>query len=153
MKKVLAGISVALLLLVTAFFALNYYIYWEKQGSGSPVPSETTGAGAPTFTWTYASSSKDDIPYSTISLAAEYPDGSVQAREIDTVVGDCNEYAEADTDTYENSTMIICYYAGLGHYFKIVEADGTYLVQRKTFEEASPDYTPPIESFKTILRF
>ncbi len=49
--------------------------------------------------------------------------------------------------------MIICYYAGLGRYYKVVEDRDGYAVQRRVFEEASPDYDPPPQAYETVVRF
>lgn len=119
---------------------------------GAP-STDSTPSLRPAFEWRYTPSMRGDIPYSTIALVARYPDGFVKTKDIDTIAGGCNEYEPADTDVYEKSSMIICYYAGLGHYYKVVESDGHYLVKRKVFEEASPEYAPPPEEFKTIVRF
>jgi len=145
MKKILLIVIGAILVLVAGFFALNDYIYQEKQGEDV--------AGEPTFEWKYRTLSGEEIPRTVISLVGEYTDGTVQEEEIDTIAGDCNVYLESDADMYAKSEMIICYYAGLGHYYKVVESTEEYLVQRRVFEEASPDYTPPVESFETVARF
>lgn len=109
--------------------------------------------GVPVFEWTYQTFTQDEIPRTTISLKARYSGGTVQKKEIDTIQGGCNAYSEPDADVYQGSEMIICYYAGLGHYYKVVESEDEYLVQRKVFEEASPEYDPPIENFQTIAQF
>ena len=109
--------------------------------------------GAATFEWRYEPFTEDEIPRSTINLVATYENGNTEEKVVDTIQGGCNVYPEPDTDVYSDSEMIICYYAGLGHYFKIIESDDAYLVQRKVFEEASPEYNPPTESFQTIGQF
>jgi hypothetical protein len=106
------------------------------------------------FAWSYTTSEKDNIPYTTIRLTASSVGKEPVTKEIDTIEGGCNEYEDRDTDVYQNSIMIICYYAGLGRYYKVVEEDdGGYAVQRKVFEEGSPDYVPPEQNFETIARF
>jgi hypothetical protein len=107
----------------------------------------------PTFEWTFVSSEKEDIPQTTISLIQRYSDGRAVTKTIDTVGGSCNAYEESDADIYQNSSMIICYYAGLGQYYKVVAKGKGYEVQRKVFEEGSPDYEPAPEQFETIVRF
>lgn len=107
----------------------------------------------PEFSWSYESFEKDEIPQTTIKLTANYSDGTNETKTIDTIAGDCNDYGMIDEDVYEQSMMIVCYYAGLGHYFKVIESNGEYLVQRKVFEEASPDYDPPVQEFETVERF
>jgi hypothetical protein len=110
-------------------------------------------AGKATFSWKYATDESGEIPQTTISLIAYYPDREAETRVIDTIEGTCNAYASPDADVYAQSEMIICYYAGFGRYYKVVERSGVYQVQRREFEEASPDYSPPIASFETIVTF
>lgn len=152
MKKILLIVVVAIGILVGGFYAFNSYIYNEKQAPNDGVPQEepSVSRGAPTFEWAYRAFTEDEIPRSEISLIARYENGTVEEKVIDTIQGDCNAYVEPDADVYERSEMIICYYAGLGHYYKVVEAESAYLVQRKIFEEATPDYAPPQEDFETI---
>jgi hypothetical protein len=116
----------------------------EPLGTGS-VPHGST------FAWTYAPSDVDGIPHTAIGLDITFPDGTVRAKEIDDIEGGCNEYPEPDADAYAGSAMITCYYAGLGRYYKVVESGGKYLVQRRIFEEASPDYAPPELPFQTVV--
>lgn len=152
MKKALIGFGIAGFCIVSASFALSNYLYQQEEVP-SEAPVSAKPSGEPAFAWTYRTSFEGDIPRTAISLVAAYPDGSEVTKEIDAIAGDCNEYEEADADTYERSAMIICYYAGLGHYYKVIETDGSYLVQRKVFEEASPEYAPPPEEFETVAAF
>lgn len=151
----------SLILLVVAFvlgfLVLGFLV--RTIDSPEPVPaaeapSGSAAEGTPVFSWEYETSENSDgIPETTITLAAAYPNGFVERKEIDTVEGSCNDYPEPDADVYENSTMIICYYAGLGRYYKVVTSGDEYLVQRRIFEEASPDYDPPVTDFETIATF
>lgn len=109
--------------------------------------------GAPTFEWSYESFTEDEIPRTIISLTALYSNGECESKKIQTIQGSCNEYVSPDSDVYDGSTMIICYYAGFGHYFKVVETSDGFAVQEKMFEEASPDYSPPVMSYETIATF
>ena len=155
MRKVLLILGAILIILVAGFFAFNSYIYNEKQAPVDQATEETPAValGEPTFEWKHESFTEEEIPRTTISLEARYENGTVIETEIDTIQGGCNEYVEPDDDVYEGSEMIICYYAGLGHYFKVVDSSQAYLVQRKVFEEATPDYSPEPEPFETIAQF
>lgn len=151
MNIFLAVGSVLLLLISGAL-----YLYDRSASVPTPLPiTEVQDAtqGAPTFTWSYDSVERDSIPYTEISSTASYENGASVTKRVGTVEGSCNVYENNDADVYERSTMIICYYAGLGRYFKIVEEEEGYAVQRKVFEEASPDYTPPQETYETVVRF
>lgn len=116
---------------------------------------EVVPTGEPVFTWSYKSTGENgEIPRALVSLTANYSDGNIVTKEIETVQGgDCSAYPEPDKDIYPKSEMIICYYAGFGEYFKVVEADGKYLVKRREFGEASPDYNPPQAEFEVLAEF
>ena len=153
MRNIAIIIAIVLILLVGGFYALNSYIYNEKQAPNDAAAQESVGLGKPVFEWTYREFSEGEIPRSEISLVARYENGTVQERVIDTIQGGCSVYGEPDADIYEGSEMIICYYAGLGYYFKVTETDEAYVVQRKVFEEASPDYSPAPEPFEAVAWF
>ncbi len=106
-----------------------------------------------TFEWVYTTYTKDEIPRTDISIKATYEDGTTETKKVDTIQGSCNKYTERDADVYPSSQMIICYYAGLGRYYKVVKNENIYRVQRKEFEESSPDYSPPQQTFQTIIQF
>lgn len=150
MKWVLAFILFVLLVGGTL-----YLVFVREKPSLVPsyVPSSPEATSTPTFTWSYRTYEDHDIPYTEITLTATYIDGTVERKIIDTIDGSCNTYETTDPDVYSGSTMIICYYAGFGRYYKVIENKGSYLVQRKEFEEASPDYDPPVQSFQTITQF
>ncbi len=149
MKAFLAVAAVVLL------GAIGFYVYSMHQEreliESTPIAEEVRGE--PTFAWSYQESEREGIPYSEILLTATYPDGASETKSIDTVEGSCNAYEETDADVYEKSSMTICYYAGLGRYFKVVRDGDAYLVQRKVFEEASPEYDPPVLPYETVATF
>lgn len=145
MKKIIL-IPILVIVIALVFLVLN-------KPESEPQDVSVIPAGEPMFEWKYSTVDKEGIPYTAVSLLATYPDNTEVSKEIDTIEGGCNEYVEPDADVYRNSKMIICYYAGLGHYFKVIEGEGAYLVQRKVFEEASPEYNPPVEEFETIAEF
>ncbi|MFZ2555594.1 MAG: hypothetical protein WAZ27_01850 [Minisyncoccia bacterium] len=110
--------------------------------------------GRPYFKWTYSAFEAAEIPQTRVGLVATYPNGSTRTKEIDVIEGNCNAYASPDADVYMNSEMIICYYAGFGRYYKVVDiGSDVFEVQRREFEEASPDYNPPVADFETIAEF
>lgn len=159
MKKTL-GIVLALVVIVTGVYVALVYGFStnsvDKQATTMPELSgemNTTQKQNAVFTWNYTPFEEDAIPYTRISVTARYEDGALETKEIDTIEGSCNDYPDADEDVYENSSMIICYYAGLGRYYKVVETDTGYAVERKVFEEATPDYDPPVEEFEVIAQF
>lgn len=141
-------------LLSFAVVVVGFFMLSPNNGDYTPdLPTTMKGEGLPDFSWSYATSTVDSISYSEISLTATYENDVTEVKRIDRIEGDCNEYAERDADVYEKSPMIICYYAGLGRYFKVVQEEDGFVVLRKVFEEAAPDYTPPIEEYETVTRF
>lgn len=147
---VVAGI-VAIIRISDAYMSESARVEAEDEPQEVNVP-----LGEPSFEWSYASFMEDEIPRTTVSLIARYSGGTVEEKKIDTIQGvqdGCNAYPEPDADVYPKSEMIICYYAGLGQYFKVVESRDTYVVQRKIFEEGTPDYSPEPEPFTTVAEF
>lgn len=168
MKK-LSILTIVLVLIMAGAYAISYKVdQGRKQDLATSTASagfasstaesgmgqnQQTGTGKPAFAWSYESSEKEEIPWTKISLTAAYENGIRKTKEVDAVQGSCNAYVSPDKDVYSGSEMIICYYAGLGHYYKVVEAEGGYSVRRKIFEEASPEYDPPVFPFAEITRF
>ena len=146
-------ILIGLIILIVLALGIFYFTQKSKKDLHvvAPTPTDKTNAR---FEWVYESKGeKDGIPQTTVSLAGHYVDGTSDKTYIDDIEGGCNEYASPDKDVYKGSTEIMCYYAGFGIYYKVVQSGEHYLVQKKEFEEASPDYNPPVQEFKTILQF
>ena len=144
--KILIGVVI---IVVAGYFLLRDT---EPEVSVTPNPVVETPTGDPAFTWEYAEFVKDEFPYSTITLAATYPNGTIIRKEVGEVQGGCEDYPDPDTDVY-GSTMIMCYYAGFGEYFKVVKTLAGYDVRHKEFEEGSPDYNPPVMEYETVATF
>ena len=155
MSKRISTILIIILLLVglTAYYFSVKYSGETSRLEQTNQEKDWTLLGAPTFEWTYTPFEKDFIPYNVVSLTATYFDSTTRIKEIDTIEGGCNEYVNPDKDVYSKSVEIICYYAGFGRYYKVVEDGKEYLVKRKEFEEGSPEYNPPIQDFMTIEKF
>lgn len=147
-KMIVYG-AAAIAIFISAYLMLRE-LHLEEVPTPFVVATTTKNAS---FEWLYFSFEKDGIPQTTISLQASYDDGTTQTKEIGTVEGNCNVYDERDADIYPGSEMIICYYAGFGRYYKVVKSGSGYIVQRKEFEEVSPDYSPPIRGFETVVIF
>lgn len=143
------------IIVILALFAVFIFLIVKDTGEVSNQDEIIQLEGDPIFSWKYESTMVpigDDyeIEGSDIILVAEHPQIETQEIMVDTVSGGCNEYPEPDSDIALNSTEIICYYAGLGFYFKVVPEGDSYLIQRKRFEEGTPDYNPPQTDFETI---
>ena len=122
--------------------------------SATPSATPTTGSkGLPNFEWGFKLSEKNAITYTTLSLTATYQNKSKTTKVIGTVQGTCNVYDDRDANAYKASEMIICYSAGAGTYYKVVQNGNSYNIQKKDFEEASPSYNPPARSYATVVTF
>ena len=149
---------IVVLLIVVGYALVDHFLI--KKNAVEIIPEETSSTetavapvGKPSFAWVFDYNQEGDFPKTSLGLAATYENGVVLTKAIDTPDGSCNVYDDKGKDAYAKADMIICYAAGLGHYYKVVEFDGAYLVQRKTFEEGSPEYNPPVQQFETIAQF
>ena len=150
MKNIFIIGAVLIILAISGFY---FFTGTPRQEMPSENPETETAAGTPIFTWSYQTSEDTDIPHTAIELTATYENGTSETKIIDNIEGSCDTYENADEDVYERSTMIICYYAGLGHYFKVVADSNGYSVKRNVFEEASPEYDPPHQPYETVAIF
>jgi hypothetical protein len=141
MKKFLVTLGV-IGVLILGFYALNNYIYQEKQGDAPVVSTES-----PTFTWRFENADTlngDGNPNTNVFLDVKYSDGEVKSELIQVSHGSCNVLP----DGKENN--IQCYGAGFGFRFKIVKGEKSYLVMKQEFDEGSPDYNPPEQEYKAV---
>lgn len=110
----------------------------------------------PVFVWRYATSTErnpDGIPKTIVYLEVTYPNETPTRKLIDTTDGSCNDLPDSEADVAPYSTLIQCYYAGLGFKFKVVKIGSTYKVMRKQFEEGAPNQTPSNYPYETIIEF
>lgn len=148
-KKFFTGraIVITILFLVLGLFALNNYIYKEKQGEG---------ATATEFTWKFEDASTlnlDGNPETDLFLEVTYSNGEVERKLIDTTPGSCNPLPDAEEDSVPGTENIQCYSAGLGDRYKITQTTEAYLVQKKTFEEALPNQNPSAYEYEIVAEF
>ncbi len=146
--------NIKILIAVIIIIVGGYFLLrdTEPKEAQTPTPVAETPAGNPTFAWEYSPFEKGEFPYNKVSLSATYPDGTVVKKDVGEVQGGCENYPDPDADVYD-STMIMCYYAGFGEYFKVVKAGDVYEVRHKEFEEGSPDYNPPVMEYETVATF
>lgn len=144
-------VIIALAVLIVAIVAIVVVGGGDNSETQIP-PSELEQ----TFTWHFEeseTSNLDGFPQTDIYLTATYDDEKIE-KNIDTVDGGCSESGE---DIYESDIpgvgSIQCYYAGLGQEYRITENNNVYFVERKLFEEALPDTTPPSYEWEVIAEF
>lgn len=142
-------LAVFICTLVGGFYALNNYIYKEKQSDEvtSPLPPEDTKE-EPVFTWKFESADSlngDGNPNTNVFLEAKYSNGEVISKLIEVSHGSCNQLPYSED--------VQCYGAGLGFKFRITKGEKSYLIEKQEFEEGSPDYNPPVQEYKVIAEF
>lgn len=145
------------ILLIIGLGILGYRTYFETTQNTEVLPqpiSENTEP--PTFTWKYDKADTlnlDGIPNTNVFLEATYDSGATERKLIATTPGGCNDLPDPEKDSVPNSAISQCYSAGLGYRFKITKGESSYLIKRKTFEEASPDYNPPASDYEVVSEF
>jgi len=170
MKKTFITIIIIFMLiaLALAWYAPRYDgpYYKHKEGDHVPPPAlpvqqpatttkpatTTTVVAQPTFTWSFRKTPGGDIAMTEITLTTTYPNGTKRSQIIETVDGSCNDVDTSEKDMYAKSNMVVCYYSGFGINYKIVKDAKGYVVMRKEFEEATPDYNPPVQVYKEFKR-
>lgn len=151
-EKIIKKIIIIVISICVLTIAYSYLNTNNKFEEPQNIP-EIIPVGEPIFEWIFEDNTDNpDYVQTNISLKAIYENTSI-TKVVDTAFGSCNLYDGSEKDIYEKSNMILCYAAGLGHYYKIIKQENEYLIQRKIFEEASPEYTPQVNSFVTILVF
>ncbi|HEY0010831.1 MAG TPA: hypothetical protein VGB97_02870 [Candidatus Paceibacterota bacterium] len=153
-----AGIALVLLALVLLFLVHQGYL-----ASVRPAPTpELSGQESapdvtpPTFVWKYEKVEAldlDGLPQTNIFLQGTYANGVVQTSLIDMAPGGCADAVDVDDGSLPGSTNAQCYSAGLGYRYRVIEGPSGYLVERKTFEEALPDHTPPAYAYEVVAEF
>lgn len=153
-----AVVFTLLLVLGIGVYAYKAYRPSDQTSEVAPpeAPESVESSEPPTFTWRFGESESlnlDGLPETDVFLEAKYSGGAVQSKLIDTTPGSCNALPDPDAGSIPGSDTIQCYSAGLGYRFKVTRGESSYLVQRKTFEEASPDYDPPSYEYEVVAEF
>ena len=120
------------------------------------VQEDSATTTPPTFAWRFTeddSKNLDGMYQTNVFLDATYLGGRVESKLIDTTPGGCNELPDAAEDALEGIAAAQCYAAGLGYRYKVTEGESSYLVWRKTFEEALPDHTPPQYEYEVVAEY
>lgn len=109
------------------------------------------------FLWRFEeadTNNPDGNPQTKVYLTASYGEDVREEKLVDTVDGSCSELeGESYEGDISNTGKVQCYYAGLGQQYRIVEDKDSYIVERKFFEEALPDYTPSPSEWEVIAEF
>lgn len=143
----------ALLVIIGGVVVYTVYHTPEKEAE---VPSTTyTQTTAPVaFAWRYekANSLNPDGNLNTdVFIDITYADGSRGSTFVALSHGGCADLPDSKEERVAGTHVAQCYGAGLGYYFKITKGESSYRVERKMFEEGSPEYNPPEQPYEVIL--
>lgn len=159
MKNFFVGRGVGFLVLIVLgliVFGIKTYVYDNRTTEMLPVAENFKKSEAISFNWNFTqadSLNPDGNPETNIFLEIGYSDLSVLSKLIDIVPMSCNLLEDTKEITALKSKVIQCYGAGLGYLFKVTKGENSYKVERKTFEEASPEYVPPVSEYEVIAEF
>ncbi|HLP86377.1 MAG TPA: hypothetical protein VK153_00665 [Candidatus Paceibacterota bacterium] len=151
-RKIFTNVFVGVVLLL-----IVVWVIFTNKNTKSPSFSDEESIEPPVFTWKYEEDSTlknpDGLPMTNVILEAKYSNGAVLGKLVEKFPSRCNELPDNDKDSLPHTKNIQCYYAGLGYTFKITKGDTSYYVQRKTFEEAVPEYDPPKYGYEVVSQF
>lgn len=123
-----------------------------KKNVTAPVDTTvpTQSQAVPDFSWRFeeaTTNNPDGNPQTSIYLNLTYSGSdSIDSRLVDTSDGGCT----VSVDVADKS-IIQCYYAGAGNYYKVTQGDKKFVILKKGFEEGSPDYNPPAQEYKPFV--
>jgi len=158
-NKFFTGKGIGFLILIIlglVFFIFKTYLYNTNNKEVRPLAQNTNNTEVMFFEWKYEKATSlnlDGNPETNIFLEVGYSDGTMQGRLIDTVPMGCNDLPDSKEIVAPNSYVAQCYGAGLGYWYKVTQGENSYLVERKKFEEAIPDYEPPVYQYEIISEF
>lgn len=145
------------LLLAIGLGVYLFSVYFpDALGGGSSTQENPESNVSVVFTWKYEDDdalNPDGVPQTNVILEAVYPEGAVERKQIDTVPSSCSDLPELEDGSVLHATSIQCYGAGLGSRYKVTKGETAYLIQRKIFEEATPDYSPPPQAYEVVAEF
>lgn len=137
-----------------------YQLYAPSDEEGLIQDKEDGAVGelpiARAFAWSFEeadSVNPDGNANTNVFFEVVYSNDTTERLLVDTTAGSCSEIEASEDDVLEGTSMVVCYSAGLGQYFKVTEGEGGYVVHRKLFEEVSPSYTPPLYDYESLAVF
>lgn len=146
--------------LIAVVIVVALYLFNSSEGAvvTNPLQAEQTEElpGPATFNWRFEEASTNNLdgnPQTNVYLTINH-DGRSMERLVDTVDGDCNIVeGERYEDDISNAGSVQCYAAGLGQQYRVTQGQYIFLVERKLFEEALPDVTPPVYEWEVVAEF
>ena len=152
--KYISRALIAILVLVIGFYTIRFLGQKRSAEIREKEITETMDSNPQSFEWKFENADSlnlDGQPNTDVFVEVTYESGEVKAFLVDTQSGGCNALDSADEDKAIGSKNAQCYGAGLGFTYKITKGEDSYLVKRKQFEEALPDYNSPAMKYEVIF--
>jgi hypothetical protein len=143
--KYISKAFIVILVIIVGFFTIRFLDQKRSSEIRENESTETVDSNPQSFEWKFEDADSlnlDGQPNTDVLVDVIYESGEVKAFLVDTQSGGCNALDSADEDNALGSKNAQCYGAGLGFTYKITKGEDSYLVERKKFEEALPDYNP-----------
>ena len=160
LRRFFVGRAIVFSVLILLGLGVFAYQLYAPADDVDPIVSEETAEAEPavavSFAWSFETADSlnlDGNPNTDVYFEVTYSNDAKERLLVDTTAGSCNEVETEEEDVLAGTSVIVCYSAGLGYYFKVIESEEGYHIQRKMFEEASPEYTPPAYEYETIAVF
>ncbi len=148
--KIILWVVGILVLLIGGFFALNSYIYHEKQGDSPAGIQEEKAPESPRFDWVIAPSSRHEetMPWEEVYL---FINGEEKMH-----IGEylnCDGLVTGALERYDGAVSVkTCWFGGGGNDFGVFFENGAYVVKvRETSESGGPEVrAEPYGPWKTL---
>jgi hypothetical protein len=151
--KYISKAFIVILVIIVGFFTIRFLDQKRSAEIRENESTETVDSNPQSFEWKFEDADSlnlDGQPNTDVLVDVIYESGAVKAFLVDTQSGGCNALDSADEDNALGSKNAQCYGAGLGFTYKITKGEDSYLVERKKFEEALPDYNPTATEYEVI---
>ena len=150
-----AAVFAFVLVVALGFFLVKTYVWPPAPAIAPETKSEEAAASREpsAFAWRFEkadSMNPDGNPETDVLLDIAYTDSTIESVLIDTTPGNCNELPDPEEQRVEGTGVVQCYAAGLGYRYKITKGESSYLIERKEFEEGSPEYVPVVQEYKIV---
>jgi len=145
--KYISKALTVILVIIVGFFTIRFLDQKRSAEISENEDVEVVDSNPESFEWKFEDADSlnlDGQPNTDVFVEVTYESGEVRDVLVDTQPGGCNTLDSADEDNALGSKNAQCYGAGLGFTYKITKEEDSYLVKRKQFEEALPDYNPPV---------
>ena len=143
--------------LIVVVIVVALYLFNNSESMADVEAVQTEQVESPTtFTWRFDEADTNNLdgnPQTNVYLTITHSNRTIE-RLVDTVAGSCSELeGESYEGDISTAGKVQCYAAGLGQQYRITQSKYIFFVERKLFEEALPDVTPPVYEWEVVEEF